>query len=87
MRESYIFQPGGQTFLLICLIKVQSFFYFRFFVRFIKVPNFRILQFLKYFFSKQVFFFTEIITYNYNIKNYAIKELGLKYQTLQIKFQ
>ena len=58
MRESYIFQPGGQTFSLIYLIKVQSFFIFDFFVRFIKVPNFRILQFLKYFLSKQVFLFS-----------------------------
>ena len=62
-RENYIFQPG-QTFSLIYLIKVQSFFIFDFFVRFIKVTNLRILQFLKYFLSKIFFlFFTEIITF------------------------
>jgi hypothetical protein len=50
-RESYIFQPGGQTFSMIYLVKVQSCFIFDvFFVKFIKVTNFRILQFLKYFF-------------------------------------
>ena len=57
-RERDIFQPGGQTFSLIYLIKMQSFFIFDFFVRFIKVPNYRILQFLKYFLSKQVFLFS-----------------------------
>ena len=57
-RERVAFSARRAYMFIDISYKGDNFVFFDFFVRFIKVPNFRILQFLKFCLSKQGFPFS-----------------------------